>query len=290
MKTEKMRLLGAHMSIAGGVAESIERGASIGCTAIQIFTVSNNRWISKAILPEEREKFHQNRDRVGIVLAHNNYLINLASPDPVISHKSFMSMLDELNRAEQLSLPFSVLHPGSHIGSGEEAGLKRITTHLNTLFSETRGSSVRVLVETTAGQGTNLGHRFEHIAEIISHSNYQERIGVCFDTCHSFAAGYDLRTQKGYEQTFEEFDRIIGISHLYAFHLNDSKNELGSRKDRHEHIGKGFLGLEAFRLLLNDERFIALPMVLETPKGDDMKEDLMNLAVLKGLIEAERAL
>jgi deoxyribonuclease IV len=295
------RLLGAHMSIAGGVAKSIERGLSIDCTAIQIFTGYNNRWLSKAIPPEELADFRREKSQVGVIFAHNNYLVNLASPDPEVSRKSYHSMLEELQRAAALGLPWLVIHPGSHLGSGERGGLARIARHLNDLFTETKGSGLRVLLETTAGQGSNLGYRFEHLAEIICAIHDQERIGVCFDTCHCFTAGYDFRTPQGYQRVFEEFDRIIGMSRIMAFHLNDSKHDLGSRKDRHEHIGQGFLGLDAFRLLLNDERFVHVPMVIETPKdkgtgkdgeagkgkGIGMEEDRRNLSVLRSLIDKD---
>lgn len=283
MVTETKRLLGAHMSIAGGVAKAIDRGLSLGCNAIQIFTGYNNRWAQKNFTAEDLEKFSLNKSKLKLILAHNKYLINLASPISEISEKSFSSMVEELQRAELLGLPFLVIHPGSHVGSGEKIGLNKVGQQLNTLFAETKGFQVQILLETTAGQGTNLGYRFEHLAEILAGNKYPERMGVCFDTCHCFAAGYDLRTPKSYRKTFEEFDRLIGISLIRAFHLNDSKRELGSRKDRHEHIGKGFLGLEAFRLLLNDNRFIGIPMILETPKGKELKEDKENLAVLYSL-------
>ena len=272
------------MSIAGGVAKSIEKGLSIGCKAIQIFTGYNNRWASKVITPEDLKNFFQKRSLLKIIFAHNNYLINLASPDPKLLKKSFLSMLEELQRAEQLELPFLVIHPGSHMGSGEKIGLRKIGQQLNRLFAETEESHVRILLETTAGQGTNLGYRFEHLAEIIAVIKYPHRIGICFDTCHSFAAGYNLRTYQAYEKTFERFDHLIGLPHIRAFHLNDSKNELGSRKDRHEHIGQGFLGIEAFRLLLHDKRFMNVPMILETPKGEKMEEDKRNLEILYSLI------
>ncbi|MEW5801208.1 MAG: deoxyribonuclease IV [bacterium] len=289
------RLLGAHVSIAGGITRSIERGLSIGCNAIQIFTGYNNRWVSKAIPPEDMAGFHREKSRVGIIFAHNNYLVNLASPNSETARKSYRSMLEELQRAESLGLPFLVIHPGSHLGSGEREGLSRISRHLNSLLAETSGSSLQILLETTAGQGSNLGYRFEHLLEILSLVHNQDRIGICFDTCHSFAAGYDFRTPTGYRSTFEEFDRIIGTSRIMAFHLNDSRYEAGSRKDRHEHIGQGALGLEAFRLLLNDERFAHVPMVIETPKGREkgkrtetgtgMEEDRRNLALLRSLIQ-----
>ena len=278
------RLLGAHISIAGGVSKSIDRGLSIGCTAIQIFTGFNNRWASKPIQSEDLLHYLRNRSSVQIIFAHNNYLINLASNDRVKSGRSFFSMREELKRAYALKIPFLVIHPGSHLGVGEKSGIQRIAEKLNQLFEETKGSHMRVLLETSAGQGTNLGYRFEHLAEIISLISYPERIGICFDTCHAFAAGYDLRTPKVYQDTLDRFERIIGISHIYAFHLNDSKYPLGSRRDRHEHIGKGFLGLNAFRLLLNDERFVHIPMVLETPKGAGMEEDRRNLMLLRSLI------
>lgn len=196
-------------------------------------------------------------------------------------------MLEELHRAKQLRLPFLVMHPGSHFGDREKEGLKRIAGQLNELIAETRDFKTRMLLETTAGQTSNLGYRFEHLKEIMDKIKDTERIGVCFDTCHSFSAGYDIRNASEYEKTFKTFDRIVGLRHIFAFHLNDSKYGLGSRKDRHEHIGKGCIGLDAFRLLLNDERFVNLPMVLETPKGEGMEDDRINLAVLKSLIMSE---
>ncbi|MGA1842624.1 MAG: deoxyribonuclease IV [bacterium] len=281
------RLLGAHMSISNGISKSIDRGLSIGSTAIQIFTGYNNRWISKPLQDEDLRNFHKKRSSLMMILAHNNYLINLASIDPVKSKKSFNSMLDEIERAEKLKLPFLVIHPGSHLGIGEKRGMQLVAERLNILFSETANSTVRILLENTAGQGTNLGYRFEHLAEILSMIKDQDRIGVCFDTCHAFAAGYDLRNREAYEKTFESFSGVIGICHLNTFHINDSKTGLGSRRDRHEHIGEGFLGLEAFRLLLNDERFVHLPMILETPKGRAMDEDKRNMEVLYSLIKNE---
>ncbi|MGA1794294.1 MAG: deoxyribonuclease IV [bacterium] len=277
------RLLGAHMSIAGGVDRAIDRGVSLGCTAIQIFTGFNNRWVSRAIPSEVLERFRTKSPLVRCIFGHNNYLINLASPDREKSRKSLVSMREEMQRAEQFGLPFLVIHPGSHMGSGESQGLRSIARNLNRVLDETSGSSVGILLETTSGQGSNLGYRFEHLAEIMSSIRNQDRIGVCFDTSHAFAAGYDLRTPETYEAAFEAFDCIIGLPRIRAFHLNDSKAGLGSRRDRHEHIGKGHLGIGAFRLLLHDERFVKIPMVLETPKGIGMEEDRRNLALLRSM-------
>ena len=282
--SQNLRPLGAHMSIAGGIAKSIDRGIGVGCSAIQIFTGFNNRWVSRPLVPRDVEEFYRKRPLVQIILAHNNYLINLASPDTEKSKKSFDSMLQELHRAERLKLPYLVMHPGSHMGEGEKKGLARISTQLNNLIEQTRGYRLKILLETTSGQGTSLGHRFEHLAEILSSIKYPERIGVCLDTCHVFCAGYEIRTPDSYSKNLEKIDRLIGLSKIYAFHLNDSKGDLGSRKDRHQHIGKGFLGLEPFRLILNDPRFLKTPMILETPKGKDMDADKMNLSALRRMI------
>lgn len=284
-----MRLLGAHMSIAGGIDKAIERGASIGCTAIQIFVKNNNQWFGKPIDDETVERFKTAQLQHGIfIFAHIGYLINLASDNPANLEKSLKSMLQELELAESLALPFTVLHPGSHLGGGEANGINNVTNNLKQLIKNTSGFKVKILLETTAGQGTNLGNKFEQLAAMLAGINEPQRTGVCFDTCHAYAAGYDLKTVEGYKRTWEEFDKTIGLDQLLAFHLNDSKGSLGSRKDRHEHIGKGTLGLEAFRLLLNDKRFENLPMVLETPKDPDLKQDIENLRVLNSLIALTR--
>lgn len=280
-----MRLLGAHMSIAGGVDKAIERGQSIGCTAVQIFVKKNNQWFSKPLEKDEIERFIKLQKETGIFMfAHAGYLINLASPDKDTYNKSMNSMLDELKRCESLKLPFIVLHPGSHRDQGEEKGLKKIAESINKLFNLTKGYKVKILLETTAGQGTNLGYKFEQIAKLLELAEEPDRLGVCFDTCHSFAAGYDIKSKEGYKKTWEEFDRIIGFKKLMAFHLNDSKREFGSRVDRHEHIGKGTLGKESFEHLLNDKRFKDRPMVIETPKDPEMNFDRMNLKHLRSLI------
>lgn len=275
------------MSIAGGIEKSILRGISIGCQAIQIFTKSNNQWQARPLTTRETESFKEHRKTSDMfVLGHTSYLINLASPDEELWQKSVASFIGEIERCALLCIPYLVTHPGAHVGAGEAAGLARISQALDRICKGTKESKVKVLLEVTAGQGSTLGFRFEHLAEIMKNSHYPERLGVCFDTCHVFAAGYDLRTSETFEKTFAQFDVLIGIKQIKAIHLNDCRGGLGSRLDRHEHIGQGRLGLNAFRLLLNDSRFQGLPMLLETPKGKDLKEDIQNLTTLKSLISA----
>ncbi|MCU0641320.1 MAG: deoxyribonuclease IV [Candidatus Margulisbacteria bacterium] len=269
------------MSTAGGVDKALERGESIGCTAVQLFVKNNNQWVGKPLEKETIERFKTHKL---LSFAHTGYLINLAATNPDNLEKSLQSLRQELDLAESLSLPFTVLHPGSHLGAGEEAGLKKVALNIKELLGQTKGYKVKIALETTAGQGTNLGYKFAHLAEILDLVGQPARMGVCFDTCHAFAAGYDLRTAEGYHTTWEEFKKTVGLKNLLAFHLNDTQGELGSKKDRHEHIGKGKLGLEAFRLLMNDERFVHLPMVLETPKDPDLKQDVENLTVLRSLL------
>jgi len=283
-------LLGAHMSIAGGVFNAPARGKSVGCDTIQVFVKNANRWVGKVITNEDVEKFRQAKEETGIdpIFSHNSYLINLASPDDALYKKSLEAMLDELERSEKLGLPFLVMHPGAHVGSGEKAGLKRIATGINTLFKKTKGYKVSIALETTAGMKSNVGYKFEDLAALIEAIKDKKRMCVCYDTCHTFAAGYDLRTKKAYEATFKEFDQVVGLNRICAFHLNDSVNELGSRIDRHAHISQGHIGESGFRNLMNDERFAKIPMVLETPKGPDMAEDVMNLKVLHGLIRRKK--
>jgi len=278
--------LGAHMSIAGGISKALERGHSIGCEAIQMFTKNQRQWKARPLDPREIEQFKLKQAETGIkpVVAHDSYLINLGSPDEAAWQKSLQAYILELERCEALGIPYLVMHPGSHMGSGEEAGLRRIAEGLNRAHAATPGFRVITLLETTAGQGTNLGYRFEQLAAIREMVEEQERVAICFDTCHAFAAGYDLRTPEAYAETMAEFDRILGFDLLRCFHLNDSKSDLGSRVDRHQHIGQGLLGLEPFRLLLNDPRFADLPGLLETPKGKEMREDIENLRVLRSLI------
>lgn len=279
--------LGAHMSTAGGVSKAFERGRSIGCDTMQIFTRNQNRWDSKPLTPEEIERWHAAAASTGIapVVSHASYLINLGSPDDALWEKSIEAMVDELQRAEALGLLGVVVHPGAHMEQGEEAGIARVVAGLDRVHAATPGFRTLTLLEITAGQGSTLGYRFEHLAAMRQGVAEPERVAVCFDTCHAFAAGYDLRTPETYAATMAEFDRVIGLELLKCFHFNDSKGTLGNRKDRHEHIGKGGIGLSGFAHILNDPRLVHVPMILETPKSDDMHEDVENLAVLRSLIQ-----
>ena len=275
------------MSIAGGVSNAFDRGESIDCVAMQIFTKNNNRWLVKPLDPKEIERFKVRQEETSIrpVISHSAYLLNLASPDDTLWHKSVDALTVELERCEQLDIPGLVLHPGSHMGSGEETGIRRIAQGLDEANERTAGFSVQTLLEITAGQGDHLGYRFEHLAGIREQTKQPDRVAVCFDTCHALAAGYEFRAIESYTTIWQEFDSILGLDLLKCFHLNDSKNDLGSRKDRHEHVGDGFVGLDAFRMILNDPRFRKIPMLLETPKSADMHEDVENLRVLRSLIE-----
>jgi deoxyribonuclease-4 len=284
-KDEGMRLLGAHMSIAGGHALAIERAVACGMTACQIFTKNANQWSAKPIADEAATAF---RDRlaasdVAFVVAHDSYLINLASPDDTLWERSTAAFDDELERCAQLGVRWLVTHPGAHMGGGVEEGIRRVAEALNRLFAANPDLDVTVLLETTAGQGTTLGRTFEELAAILAGIEDQSRVDVCFDTCHVFAAGYDIRDETSYAATMQAFDDVIGLGRLRVFHLNDSKKGLGARVDRHAHIGEGELGAEAFRLLLTDERFTTHPGILETPKDDDGEDDRRNMATLRAL-------
>ena len=281
-------LLGAHMSVAGGLHLAFARIRAVAGEALQIFTRNQRQWQVAPIAPAEAGLFRETWRQVGPmpVAGHTSYLINLASPREDVAGKSVAALAGELRRCTALSLPFLVMHPGAHLGSGVEAGLARLTGNLDAVFDQVpEAGGVMVLLETTAGQGSSLGGRFAELAAVIVRSRHPERLGVCFDTCHSFAAGYDIRSPAAYAATFAEFDREIGLERLKFFHLNDSLRELGSGVDRHTHIGRGEIGLAGFRLLLNDPRFAGRPMVLETPKGEDLREDRENLAVLRGLLD-----
>ena len=279
-------LLGAHMSIAGGVNKALLEGKKVDCDVIQIFTKSSRQWAAQPYSKEEIQSFKENQKEAGIVavIAHDSYLLNLGSPDEGLRKRSIRAFIDEMERCETLSIPYLIAHPGAHVGSGEEEGIKTIGRSLDEIHKGCAGFKVRVALEITAGQGSNLGYRFEQIRSMTNATKESDRLRVCFDTEHAFAAGYDIRTKDGYDRTFGEFDEIIGLKLLAAFHLNDSKKEFHSRVDRHEHIGKGHIGVEAFRLLMNDQRFWSIPMCLETPKGPDLKEDVENLTLLRSLV------
>lgn len=278
------RYLGAHVSTAGGVHQAPLRAKEIGANTIQLFAKNNNQWLAKKPLTEEEIKqYRENCEACGVVLSfsHAGYLINLASPDPKNHQLSLKSFAQELERAQRLGLNFVVLHPGAHVGSGTKKAIQKIAESINKVFGSLDHLNPILLLETTAGQGTSIGHRFEELAEILDLVEAKEQIGICLDTCHVFAAGYDISTEEGYQKMWKEFDSWIGLAKLKAIHLNDSKQNLGSRVDRHEHIGKGKIGENGFRLLMQDKRFEKTPMVLETPKlNDPIKYDRENLGKL----------
>ena len=275
------------MSIAGGAFNALVAGKEVGCATIQIFTKNNNQWNAKPLTDEEIAEFKKKQKETGIrpVVAHNSYLINVASPDKALAKKSMEAMLIELQRCEQLGVPILVMHPGSHVGTGEKEGIKRIAEAIDWLQEKTERFKVRIALETTAGQGSNLGHRFEQIAEIIDLAEDKTRVAVCLDTCHIVAAGYDFRTESGYKKTMNEFDKTIGLKRLKAIHFNDSVKDLGSRVDRHAHIGQGKIGKTGFGFFMNDKRLEDIPKLLETPKDKEGKFDRMNLATLRKLVK-----
>ena len=280
------------MSIAGGLDLAPLRGRQVGCRTIQLFTKSSNQWRARSLPTEEIDRFRTNLQAAAIApaVAHGAYLINLASTDPALHQRSMAACLEELERAEALDIPYLVIHPGAHMGAGEEAGLRQVANSLRELLKRTKGCRVQVVLETTAGQGSSLGHRFEQLALLLDRIGLPERTGVCLDTCHLFAAGYDIRTPDGYESVLTLFDQVVGIASLKVIHVNDCKKDLGCRVDRHEHIGKGAIGLEAFRCLVTDPRLRGIPMIIETPKdGDFVKADRRNLKTLRDLAEKQRA-
>ncbi|MBI5198806.1 MAG: deoxyribonuclease IV [Nitrospirae bacterium] len=276
-------LLGAHMSIAGGIDKAIERGISLSCTTIQLFTKNSNQWKGKTLKADEVDRFIALRKKSGIspIIAHDSYLINLASGNHELRESSIKALTGEMERCRKLEIQYIVMHPGAHLGTGEDIGINNIVSSLNFILKETDGWGIDIVLESTAGQGTSIGYRLEHLGRIIAGVEEKERIKVCLDTCHLFAAGYDISTPEGYEKVLKEFDRIVGIDRLVCIHLNDSKKGLGSHVDRHEHIGKGCIGKGVFKLLMKDKRFDAIPKIIETPKGEDMKEDRINLALLR---------
>ncbi len=284
--------LGAHMSIAGGCDRAIWSAHAVSFETVQLFTKNNNRWDAPPLSPEQAEAFRTALERTGIVspVAHTSYLINLASPDDELWRKSIAALVAEVERCQCLGITDLVVHPGAHKGLGEETGLTRIGNALDEVHLRTEGLNVRIDLETTAGQGTSLGHRFEHLGAVFERVDHPESLGVCADTCHIFAAGYRLGTPEEYDETIDRLDRSVGLDRLRVWHLNDSCRECGSRVDRHAGIGAGCMGLEPFRNLMNDPRFRDLPMILETPKGTEDGEDLdvRNARILGGLVRPAR--
>jgi deoxyribonuclease IV len=279
--------LGAHMSTGGGVWKALQRGAEINCEIVQIFVKNNMQWFGKPYAPNDLALYANELagQRFHMVFGHTGYLINLGGPAGPNRDNSLKSLIQEINFATDLGVPFLVLHPGAHLGTGEEKCLEQIVAGLNEVFRATKDSPVRIALENTAGQGSCLGHRVAHLAAVFDKVDQPKRLGVCLDTAHFFAAGYDIRTPKGWNAAIKEVEDLIGVKQVLAFHLNDSKTDLGSRVDRHEHIGQGKIGREAFRHIVNDARFKNHPGCLETPKSKDMHEDVENLAVLRGLIK-----
>ncbi|MFC1524667.1 deoxyribonuclease IV [Thermodesulfobacteriota bacterium] len=282
-----MLKLGAHMSIAGGLHLAFDRIRKVKGTALQIFSKNQRQWFAPPLNQEDIDSFTAAWDEWGEypIGVHGSYLVNLATNKPEATNRMIAAFADEIERTSQLKIPFLITHPGAHLGDGIEAGLQRLVNNLDQSISKAGTSeTVTVLLETTAGQGTSLGTSFEELSYVLAQSRYSDRLGICLDTCHIFAAGYDIRTQKTFEKTVAEFDRIIGLDRLKFLHLNDSKKDLGSRVDRHEHIGKGTIGHKAFSFFLNDHRLNHLPMTIETPKEKDLQEDIVNLTLLRSML------
>jgi deoxyribonuclease-4 len=281
--------LGAHESVSGGLHLAFERIKRVGGDALQIFTRNQRQWIPAELKTEEVRLYKEAHGESGemIVASHGSYLVNFATGKEELLQKSTLAFVLELQRCQQLGIPYVVLHPGSHGGDGVEAGLNRFVAGIDNAIEQSE-TEVEVLVETTAGQGTGLGRSFEELAYILQNSRYSSQLGVCVDTCHIFAAGYDIRSVEKYNATIDELDNNVGLQRVKFFHLNDSKKEFGSRVDRHEHIGKGAIGLSGFKNLLNDPRFNGLPMTLETPKSDDLEKDRENLRTLRFLIDTDK--
>jgi deoxyribonuclease-4 len=291
MKTSS-RKFGAHMSIAGGYDRAVRAAKAIQFVTVQLFTKNNNQWKAPTLSTEHASAFRLALAETGIIdpIAHTSYLINLGSPDRALSRKSIEAMTVEMERCRSLGIRDLVVHPGAHMGQGEKAGLARIARGLDEVHRRTAGLDVVIDLETTAGQGTSLGYRFEHLRAIFDRVRHPERLGICVDTCHIFAAGYPLSTPAEYDETIDRLDRSVGLERVRVWHLNDSRRDLGSRVDRHAAIGAGRMGLKPFQHLVNDPRFRDLPMILETPKGTEDGEDLdaRNLRVLRGLVRPSR--
>ncbi len=278
-----MKVLGGHVSVTGGVRNAPERARAVTCDCMQIFSKNQMQWASKPLDLEDAEQYKVNMGAHGIreTVIHDSYLINLGSPDKALLKRSREAFLDEVVRAKHLGVRNLIFHPGAHMGAGEQVGLKRIADSLNWVRKESGSGDVRFVLENTAGQGTVLGHSFEQIAKVIDMLDDQRNVGVCFDTCHGYVAGYDVRSNDGYEKTFEIFDEVLGVEMMSAMHINDSRGKQGSHLDRHEQIGKGFLGLECFKHFMNDDRWEGIPMVLETPEGEKgYKQELKTLRSL----------
>lgn len=280
-------LIGAHLSIAGGVQEAARRAARIGCRTFQLFTKNSNRWEGKEIPESDAREFRERVAEHGFshVTAHDSYLINVASPDDDLRRRSEQALAGEVERANLLRLDYLVMHPGAHRDAGVEEGLERIAGSLKMVMEDSPAEGVTILLETTAGQGSSLGSRFEELRWLLDQVGSDDRLGICLDTCHIFVAGYDLRDSEAYQSTMKEFDAVIGLQHLKLLHLNDTLKEFGSHVDRHHHIGKGKIGVEGFRQIMTDDRFRSIPKIIETPKGDDESNDLENLALLRSLCE-----
>ncbi len=284
-ETVKGLRLGAHVSIAGGIQRSAVRARDLGCRAFQIFTKNSNQWLEREITQKEALEFRELVSSAGFsdVISHDSYLINVASPDETIRKRSIRALTMEMGRANRLGLDFVVMHPGAHRGAGVDKGLMRVAEALEEVLSGSPEDGTGLLLETTAGQGSSLGSNFEELGVLIRHLEADMRVGICLDTSHIFVAGYDIRVRRSYEKTIREFDRAVGLERLRLLHLNDTLKELGSRVDRHHHIGKGSIGLEGFRMIVNDGRLRELPMIIETPKGKDDRMDRENLALLRRL-------
>lgn len=284
---KNQHLIGSHMSVSGGFFNAIADGMEVGCTTIQIFTKSNRQWKAKPITNKDAQLFidAQKKSTIKAVVSHASYLINLGSITPDVQRKSFDALIDEVKRCHQLEIPYLVLHPGTaEVGARDET-LQQTGKYIDQVIQETSNCFVTILIETMAGQGKSIGSSFEDLAKILEQITDKNRVGVCFDTCHVFAAGYDMTTEKNYKQTMEDFDNIIGLQHLKAFHMNDSKKPFNSRVDRHENIGEGLIGLKAFELILNDPRFTTVPKILETPQMEDLSNDKKNMQALLSLIK-----
>jgi deoxyribonuclease-4 len=278
---------GAHMPSAGGAHKALERGISIGCEIVQLFVKNNMQWFGRPHEPQELALYANQMaaGKLHAIFGHAGYLINLGAGPSANRDNSLKSLTQEIQLATALGLPFLVMHPGAHLGKGEAEGIDQIVAGLDEVFTITKASPVRIALENTAGQGSCLGHRIEHLAEIFQRVKKPERLGICLDTAHFFEAGYDMRTRKGWDDAIGQVEKLIGLKQILAFHLNDSKTDYNSRVDRHAGIGQGKIGKEAFRHILNDARFTDMPGCLETPKSKDLHEDVENLAILRSLVE-----